>query len=58
MKFSIYLNRRVFVMIEIPVSNANSIDPDQMPILSLVHVNFSHINSRKMRKYFNGIKNK
>ena len=26
--FSVYLNRRVFVMIEIPVFDANSVDPN------------------------------
>ena len=36
-KFSIYLNRRVFLMICIPVFNANSADPDPTP-LSVVSV--------------------
>ena len=31
MKFSIYLNRCVLIMIEILVFNANRVDPDQMP---------------------------
>ena len=28
-KFLVYLNRQVFVMIDIPVFNANSVGPDQ-----------------------------